>query len=95
MLGALRNTATYKLEIEADLLPLEYKRKESLLKYGARICQIKGHPVKEHIQKCNGGYNLLSQRYKLSALDNLHKNLKSMDVNTQNMPNTPMTNKYT
>ena len=45
ILGALRCTPVYKLEAEADLMPLATRRRQLLSLYGCRVLSIPSHPV--------------------------------------------------
>ena len=94
MLGAMRNTAGYKLETEADLMPLEQQRKLQLLHYGSRISTIQNHPVRNLLLNHNEGYKFLSENHKLSALDSLHKELTKLNLHPHCFSSIPMTNQY-
>ena len=49
LLGALRCTATYKLEAETLIMPLHIRRRQFLLQYGCRILSIPHHPARKLI----------------------------------------------
>jgi ribonuclease HI len=49
MLGVLKCTPTYKLEIEANIMPLELRRNLLLTRYTCRIFTIKNHPLRHQV----------------------------------------------
>ena len=94
MLGALRNTPAYKLEIEANVLPLKHKRKQTLLQYGTRMCIIQNHPIRNYLINCPSKYKVLSDKHKLSSLDMIHKEIDKLDTLTNKFSSIPMKTKY-
>ena len=49
LLGALRCTPVAVLEAEANLVPLRYQQRESMMKYASRVITIKSHSVRSDI----------------------------------------------
>ena len=94
ILGALRCTANYKLEAEANIMPLEYRRESLLMQYGSRITRIKSHPVTEYLQQHRPIYIYMSGNYKLSALALLHKNFECTSSSINNVSKINMKNFY-
>ena len=94
MLGVLRNTPTFKLEIEANLIPLKIRRKKLLTEYGTRISMLNGHPVRNYMLKYIPIYKLMSENYKFSALDNLCNEFDKLGINSKNLPIIPIKYKY-
>ena len=94
MLGVLRNTPTFKLEIEANLMPLKIRRRKLLAEYGARISMTNRHPVRNHLKKTIPIYKLLSEKYRFPSLDNLCNEFDKLGISTKNLPNIPLKHKY-
>ena len=44
-LGALGNSQTFKIEVEANVMPLKLERKKQLIKYRCRAASIDQHPI--------------------------------------------------
>ena len=95
ILGALRCTANYKLEVEANLMPLEFRRKKLLLQYGSRITCIQSHPIREFICNYTPVHMYLSSKYKLSALELLQKDFHLTSSSINSIAEIEMKNYYT
>ena len=94
MLGVLRTTPTFKLEIEANLMPLNIRRKEILVKYGFRICTIPCHPVKLFIDKYKLARKFVSPNYKFSPMQLVKEEFDTMEVELNMIPSIQMTERY-
>ena len=94
ILGIHRFTPTFKLEIEANILPLNIRRKRILLQYGTRVSCLINHPIKIFLEKHRPIHMYLSDRYKLTPLEILHKTLNEISINTEKVANTPMKSYY-
>ena len=94
ILGALRCTPTYKLEVEANLMPLQIRRNMILTLYGCRIMSTKSHPVRNTLTSKTPLQNILGHKYILPAIDRLHDELKSCNIDIGNIPIVSMENHY-
>ncbi|XP_018007031.1 uncharacterized protein LOC108664850 [Hyalella azteca] len=94
MLGALRCTPTAKLEAEASLSPLRFRRPQLLTAYCCRILTIPRHPVRQ----------LLLEYYPFALYDHLpmplplpgraHQEFKALQLTPNNIHTIPMACRY-
>ena len=94
ILGALKSTPTYKLEVEADIMPLNIRRNLLLAQYGCRILHIEGHPVQKYVSSFIPSEHLLTNQYKFPALDRVHKELVNTNINPSSFPRIPLSTRY-
>ena len=66
ILGAYRPTPTCKLEMEADLIPLDLRRKTLMAQYGCRVLTVTSHPFASLLRGSDAVFQLLRQNYVLS-----------------------------
>ena len=94
ILGALRCTPTFKLEIEANLMPLHIRRNMLLTQYGCRIMSTKAHPVRNTFTNITPLQNILGNKYILPAIDRLHDEFKSCNISITDIPVISMESHY-
>ena len=85
MLGALRCTPGYKLEIEADLLPLEIRRQKLLLEYGVRLYSKDDHPIRTFLQEQDQPPIRIPSTWKEPAITHIYHDLNMCGINTSNI----------
>uniref|UniRef100_A0A2P2HYD1 RNA-directed DNA polymerase from mobile element jockey-like n=1 Tax=Hirondellea gigas TaxID=1518452 RepID=A0A2P2HYD1_9CRUS len=73
MLGALRCTCTYKLEVEANLMPLKLRRDMLLAQYANRIISIPNHPVRSNLLRSQQYHQIIGNDYLLPATNRILK----------------------
>lgn len=93
ILGLLKCTNTFKLEIETDLMPLKLRRKLLLAQYGCNILSINNHPVRNLIVQYFPIQNYINS-VKLTNIGNFHDILKDCKIELKDIPLTPMHLKY-
>ena len=94
ILGALKCTPTYKLEAEANIMPLDIRRRQLLSLYCSRICSIADHPVKKIIIQHNPAHSMLGHKYSFPCLDRIHDEFNNLDIDPKLLPCIKMTTKY-
>ena len=95
MLGALKCTPTFKLDIEANLMPLSIRRPKLLLQYLYRIASIPNHPTRQLLIQYTPSYELISNNLILSAISRAHSHLKSFNISYSKIPTITMISRYT
>ena len=94
ILGALRCTPVYKLEAEADLMPLATRRRQLLSLYGCRVLSIPSHPVRQILLYYFPIQDFLSTSYCLPALGRLADEFAFLHLTTSCFPTSPMFLRY-
>ena len=92
-LGALRSTGNYKIEAEAYVMPLEFRRKELLTKYSYRVGSIENHPVRDFLHSKTPIHTLINNN-KIPALYRIFKEFENFPNSPINMPLISMKTKY-
>ena len=92
-LGALRPTPNFKIEVEANVMPLNIRRKELLLKYSYRVGIIKTHPIREFLINKSPIHSLIHST-KIPALYRVFKEFEQISLNPSDLPQIAMQTKY-
>ena len=90
ILGALRCTPVYKLEAEADLMPLASRCRQLLSLYGCRVFSIPSHPVRQILLHYFPIQDFLSTSYCLPALGRLADEFAFLHLTTSCFPTSPI-----
>ena len=94
ILGALKCTQTTKLEAEADLMPLNIRRRMLLATYGSRVSSVPNHPVRNLIINYLPIQEILKHNYTLSAIGRLYDEMKSLSLSPDKIPLISQSSKY-
>lgn len=94
ILGALKCTPTYKLEAEADIMPLTIRRRLLMAQYGTRICRIVNHPVRNLITTPTLLLKHLGDKYILPAANNITNVLNNMKLYPNKIATIPLYLRY-
>jgi ribonuclease HI len=94
MLGALRCTCTYKLEVEANLMPLKLRREMLLSQYANRIICIPNHPVRNNLYTCHQYQQILGNDYLLPATNRILRQFTQMEIDHKSIPTIDSACKY-
>ena len=95
ILGVMKCTPTIKLEVEANILPLELRRRKQLTEYGVRVSMIPNHPIRNILNNLPTPLPRYSTvAMKKSALQNLKVELNELQLTSLNIPTIPMKHFY-
>ena len=92
-LGALKPTCNYKIEAEAHVMPLEFRRRELLVKYSYRVGSVLNHPIRNFLISKNPIHMLLNNT-KIPALYRIFKEFDNFPNSASNIPSINMKLKY-
>lgn len=93
-LGVLRCTPACRLEAEADLLPLSFRRRQLLVQYGCRVGSLRGHPVRNFLLTYFPIQDHLANTYALSALSRLYDEFRFLNFHPSALPPINMATHY-
>jgi hypothetical protein len=94
MLGALRCTPVCILEAEADIIPLETRRKQLLTQFICRTTGINKHPIGTLIQQYNPIQDLFDHGIPLPAIGRAYDELRQLQISPNNIAPFPTEQKY-
>ena len=90
ILGALKPTPTFKLEVEANLMPLNLRRNSLMSQYSCRVLSIPSHPYASLLKTYSSFSNLLSNTYILPTCERNLSELSDMGISVQGFPSLSM-----
>ena len=94
ILGALRCTPVFRLEAEADLLPLGIRCRQLLSQYGSRVLSIPNHPVCHILCNYFPMQDHITTPCVLPALGRLHDEFRFLSIQPEDIAQLPMELRY-
>ena len=94
ILEAFRSTPTYKLEVEANLMPLNIRRKLLMMQYACRISTVPSHPFAARLRENNSFSDLLAHNYMLPVSERANLEFSKIDISPSTVPVVRMDNRY-